>query len=347
MLSERPVLVFDMDETLIHTVTVLEECDTECQEYTALLSEDASYKHRRLSSYSLTSSITVDPKTGMQTIKAGVLTVVIRPGVIDLLHKLNDHFLLCLSSKGTRGYVAAIVSTIDPTGELFGTRIIDRSDIVAPRTHKWIPMSWGSDGIAIDDQPTWWEPSEVVVPIWPFDGKHEYSQAEYLHSLASLLFHALEVRNTKRMELSTRITYTRSIQWVLTHSHPNDEWWMAVSIANDMLAARAATPARTAEQSVTTARTATSPLTVDVSMDDVSTNSKDDCCCAKCGPRCVCDGGELFTEAEREALVLFLEKETTRIVSPMTCRAEEKNIGNVIAETNDEPMLMVSVPLFD
>jgi hypothetical protein len=113
----------------------------------------------------------------------------VRPGLDDVLERLEKKFRLCLCTMGMSSYVDEVLAALDPVGEHFGNRIVTRSEIedgvkvgaVFPSPlddcsffstcAQRVPIQWGgtSEAVVLDDQCDSWEENAVVMRVPPFE----------------------------------------------------------------------------------------------------------------------------------------------------------------------------------
>jgi hypothetical protein len=156
-----PLVIFDLDETLIHT-TIVDE--------TWFMQQINPGAGRGLGKLRATLSdegvIRCPPYFSSR----------LRPGILRGLRRLSSQCALCLCSFGIPSYVRAVAEAIDPSGAIFGSRVFDRSDF--PDRVKRVPRLWGDarDAVAVDDQPSVWERGAVVVTVRPYEDEDDYEK---------------------------------------------------------------------------------------------------------------------------------------------------------------------------
>jgi hypothetical protein len=175
-----------------------------------------------------TSSIIVD-EHGCTKIVGTFFIAILRPGILELLHRLKQTFNLAVCSFGSRSYIAQVVSAMDPDGTLFGDRILDRID-VDPYGKKYIPESWGA-AIAIDDQPNMWNSNSPVIKIDPLSINYTDSvvapsstNTVQLDSLYVVLVEALELCDYTLREHGLTMTCPHAVESTLQKLEPSNYW---------------------------------------------------------------------------------------------------------------------------
>ncbi|KAA1091007.1 hypothetical protein PGT21_020504 [Puccinia graminis f. sp. tritici] len=89
----------------------------------------------------------------------------------DFLHSLADKYEMHVYTMGTRAYADAVCKIIDPTGEIFGNRILSR-DESGSMTQKSITRLFPVDTsmvVIIDDRGDVWEYSPNLVSVLPYN----------------------------------------------------------------------------------------------------------------------------------------------------------------------------------
>eukprot|EP00939_MAST-03C_sp_MAST-3C-sp1_P001598 g1598.t1 len=121
-----------------------------------------------------------------------------RPGVVDFLHRMSRMYELHINTHGTRSYAEAVKNLLDPKGDLFGDRVISRSDVThgdrigskddvlrdsrvrgrAPALfHKTLSRTFPCDdsmAIALDDKWHVWQYASNCVQVRPYHFFHDH-----------------------------------------------------------------------------------------------------------------------------------------------------------------------------
>lgn len=100
------------------------------------------------------------------------ITVKLRPGVRQFLARMANLFELQVDTKGTRAYAARIVSILDPTGKLFGDRIVSRCDATmrVKQSTAWLHRALQDDSMVliVDDREDMWPGARNLVVVEPY-----------------------------------------------------------------------------------------------------------------------------------------------------------------------------------
>lgn len=94
-----------------------------------------------------------------------------RPGLSEFLHTLAEKYEMHVYTMGTRAYADAVCRIIDPTGELFGGRVLSR-DESGSMTQKSLTRLFPVDTsmvVIIDDRGDVWEYSPNLVSVVPYN----------------------------------------------------------------------------------------------------------------------------------------------------------------------------------
>lgn len=137
--EERRHLIWDLDHTLVHCINtdfLLNACGP-----------------LALESCSAAPDVVHLPALG--------LVFKIRPGALDALDALSEHYTMHVNSMGGERYVRAVVDALDPLGNLFEGRITSRrTPRACPPDRKELPYG-GRDTrstVIVDDIPEVWGP---------------------------------------------------------------------------------------------------------------------------------------------------------------------------------------------
>ena len=92
----------------------------------------------------------------------------IRPGILEVLHRLAEKFTLCLCTFGMLKYVTDVLRAIDRDGALFGDRVLVRANFLG--NVKCVPREWGDlgDVVVVDDRVDVWETGTTVIRVDSF-----------------------------------------------------------------------------------------------------------------------------------------------------------------------------------
>lgn len=127
-------------------------------------------------------------------VEGEVYAIKVRPWTTEFLAAATEHFRLEIYTAGRRAYAEAIVKLLDPSGDLFGTRIVSRDDSrLGYKELSWTHNMDPHATIILDDSPQAWKHSQYVLPVYPFiffggDGVHEGDTVEpYLASALRFL----------------------------------------------------------------------------------------------------------------------------------------------------------------
>ncbi len=106
------------------------------------------------------------------TVGTQVMQIVFRDGLATFLDTVAHRFVLGVYTMGTREYAHAIVRVVDPTGALFGDRIVARCDApgVQVKSLQWAHHLGEEFTLVVDDNPKVWSPDTALVPVAPFKG---------------------------------------------------------------------------------------------------------------------------------------------------------------------------------
>lgn len=109
-------LVLDLDHTLLNSAR-FQEVDN----FEESLQQRLAAEHRQLA----TADSNAAPMRGeLFRLDALGMWTKLRPGVHQFLQRASPLFEFWIHTNGNAAYAAAMVQLLDPTGELFGTRII-------------------------------------------------------------------------------------------------------------------------------------------------------------------------------------------------------------------------------
>jgi RNA polymerase II subunit A-like phosphatase len=157
-LSSRQLdLVLDLDHTLVHSV---EGCSLSPREAAALPRDEVVFWAR--------SKIGAQDQTGA--------LIFLRPGLSAFLSRASKRFRLSISTMGVQEYAAVLLGVIDPSGRLFGDRVVTRP-IQKPGQNLDLKkdLNWGHSHapevtVIMDDMFWAWEPylESHIVFIKPF-----------------------------------------------------------------------------------------------------------------------------------------------------------------------------------
>lgn len=100
------------------------------------------------------------------------ITVKLRPGVRQFLARMAELFELQVDTKGTRAYAARIVAILDPSGKLFGDRIVSRCDAAmrVKQSTAWLHRALQDDSMVliVDDREDMWPGARNLVVVEPY-----------------------------------------------------------------------------------------------------------------------------------------------------------------------------------
>mgnify|MGYP001762196287 FL=1 len=97
--------------------------------------------------------------------------VKLRPGVKEFLAFLAERFELHVYTMGTRSYAECICSILDPSGHLFGSRILSRDEnenMVQKSLSRLFPTNT-SMAVIIDDRADVWNWSPNLIKVQPYE----------------------------------------------------------------------------------------------------------------------------------------------------------------------------------
>lgn len=172
-------LIVDLDQTLIHVTvdpTVADWArDVHNPNWPALrdiaafqLGADGSsvtHEPEVLHSYDASSFATGGEENGCW------YYVKLRPGVKEFLAFLAERFELHVYTMGTRSYAECICSILDPSGHLFGSRILSRDEnenMVQKSLSRLFPTNT-SMAVIIDDRADVWNWSPNLIKVQPYE----------------------------------------------------------------------------------------------------------------------------------------------------------------------------------
>ncbi|SCW03295.1 LAFE_0G07294g1_1 [Lachancea fermentati] len=165
---KKLVLVVDLDQTVIHCGVdpTIEEWskDPTNPNYDAL----KNVKTFSLDEEPILPPFYMGPKPPIRKCK---YYVKLRPGLQDFFDKVAPHFELHIYTMATRAYALEIAKIIDPTGKLFGDRILSR-DENGSLTHKSLERLFPMDQsmvVIIDDRGDVWNWSENLIKVIPYN----------------------------------------------------------------------------------------------------------------------------------------------------------------------------------
>ena len=171
----RPVVILDIDDTLVSTAIFDGTVSTSVTWVPRLWGDDGVYEHEVRASVDDQGRNArffdwrKDPAGARNGGYDGVIVgrgfgAFVRRGVVDAIAELHRHFTLAIFSMGTRNYIESVVTALDPTGTVFGGRVMTREN--APEAHKFVPPEWCDPGsaVVIDDSAGAW-PEEVTVMV--------------------------------------------------------------------------------------------------------------------------------------------------------------------------------------
>ncbi|KAH7331449.1 hypothetical protein KP509_20G034100 [Ceratopteris richardii] len=150
-----------------------------------------------------------------------IYCVKLRPFVRSFLQQASFMFRLYVFTNGSRAYAKRLVHLLDPTGNIFGNRIICREDSTPPDYHKdlcLIPFA-ASQVVIVDDTPSAWPKDAknlIVIEKYRFFGdvarsyKNESASGGPLAKLLDFLCRIHEAFFDGGMEVDARISAEKS-----------------------------------------------------------------------------------------------------------------------------------------
>jgi hypothetical protein len=138
---------------------------------------------------------------------------VVRPGATGFVSEMTKYFDLALCSTEDRDYVADVLGILDPTGTVFGNRVLDKQDLCG--TTKRVPISWGGvrNAIVVANDANGWESDAMVFDIRTFiaeTSSHRFPTLSYMTDLCysiSLKFYFSFVHSTWTSTGNTDVAY--------------------------------------------------------------------------------------------------------------------------------------------
>lgn len=160
--SRKLALVLDLDHTLIHTTA----CEGTPQDVHKLLEQQVHH-------------VTIEerlPAPHQNKTAMKHFLVKKRPMLDEFLTENSKNFQLSIYTAGTRKYAEAIEKLIDPSGKLFGGRIVSRSDVAndtkmgLEKSLQRIFLGNASLALIVDDREDVWqgEQADQLILVRPF-----------------------------------------------------------------------------------------------------------------------------------------------------------------------------------
>lgn len=165
--DKKLVLVVDLDQTVIHCgvdPTIGEWArDPKNPNYNAL----QDVKSFALEDEPIIPSFYFGPKPPA---RKSWYYVKLRPGLKDFFDAISPHFEMHIYTMATRSYALEIAKIIDPTGKLFGDRILSRDEngsLTTKSLERLFPMDQ-SMVVVIDDRGDVWNWFENLIKVVPY-----------------------------------------------------------------------------------------------------------------------------------------------------------------------------------
>ncbi|KAI5178221.1 RNA polymerase II subunit A C-terminal domain phosphatase [Pancytospora epiphaga] len=130
---KKLILILDLDQTILHTTTTESPCDVKF------------------------------------SIEQSMFYVKYRPYLIEFLNKIKELFEIHVYTMGAREYASQVCGFIDPTGKLFGGRIVSRNENFNELTKSLERITCIDKNVVIlDDRMDVWNYSRNLLPVRPF-----------------------------------------------------------------------------------------------------------------------------------------------------------------------------------
>ncbi|KAI8376605.1 HAD-like domain-containing protein [Choanephora cucurbitarum] len=99
------------------------------------------------------------------------LTLKLRPGLDDFLKELSQYYTLHIYTMGSRLYADTITSLVDPDGNLFGDRVMSRTENKGSKKKSLERFAHldSSKAVVLDDLAKVWDDSPALVEIKPYE----------------------------------------------------------------------------------------------------------------------------------------------------------------------------------
>ncbi|KAI8331257.1 hypothetical protein EDC96DRAFT_34261 [Choanephora cucurbitarum] len=99
------------------------------------------------------------------------LTLKLRPGLDDFLKEMSQYYTLHIYTMGSRLYADTITSLIDPDGNLFGDRVMSRTENKGSKKKSLERFAHldSSKAVVLDDLAKVWDDSPALVEIKPYE----------------------------------------------------------------------------------------------------------------------------------------------------------------------------------
>jgi RNA polymerase II subunit A-like phosphatase len=157
--EQKLSLVVDLDQTIIHAV-----CDPTVAEWQKDPLNPNYEAVKDVQSFELMDE---GPNA-----RASTYYIKMRPGLRDFLNKMADNYELHIYTMGTRAYAESVAKIIDPTGRLFGDRILSRDEsgsMAVKNLSRLFPVDTKMVVIIDDRADVWtWSPNLVRVKAYVF-----------------------------------------------------------------------------------------------------------------------------------------------------------------------------------
>jgi FCP1-like phosphatase family protein len=187
--SRKLALVLDLDHTLIHTMGL----EGPPQDLVKLAENDVHY---------MTLEERLPPPHQSKTAIKHFL-VKKRPMLDQFLHDNSETYQLSIYTAGTRKYAEAIAKLIDPSGKLFGGRIVSRSDVAndtkmgLEKSLRRLFLGDASMAVIVDDREDVWQGEQgdqllLVRPFAHFKGGAEVNNTAGITSSSDTLIALVE-----------------------------------------------------------------------------------------------------------------------------------------------------------